>query len=42
MNNLNVEGFLKIIPDALVGWANVFAVILIVVVVIALLNKIFK
>lgn len=42
MFKLNIEGFLNIIPDALVGWANVFAVILIVVAVIALLNKIFK
>ncbi len=40
--SLNVNGFLEIIPSALIGWANVFAVILIVVVMIALLNKIFK
>ncbi len=39
---MNINGFLEIIPSALVGWANVFAVILIVVVMISLLNKIFK
>ena len=40
--NLNINAFMEIVPKALVGWANVFAVILIVVAMIALLNKIFK
>lgn len=37
--NLNINGFLEIIPDALTGWVNVFAVTLVIVAVIAILNK---
>lgn len=39
---MNWNGFLEIIPAALTGWANVFAVILIVVAMVALLNKLCK
>ncbi len=40
--NLNISGFLKIIPDALVGWGSVFVVMIIIAAMIAVLNKVCK
>lgn len=39
---MNMDGFLDIIPSALTGWINVFAVTLVIVLLIAILNKVCK
>ena len=37
--NLNFDALMKVLPDAMMGWCNVFIVIAVIVVVVMILNK---
>lgn len=37
---LNYEALLKVLPDAMMGWVNVFIVIAAIVIVVSIMNKI--
>jgi len=37
--NLNYNALMKVLPDAMSGWLNVFIVIAVIVVVVSILNK---
>lgn len=39
---MNFQGLLEVIPFALKGWAGVFAVTIVIVAVVAILNKVSK
>ena len=38
--NLNFNALLKVLPDAMMGWVNVFIVIAVIVITVSVLNKV--